>query len=204
MNNKKLKSELGDLVGGVFLISAIYFIWANTGFTSLFTIPHIAFLIFGSVICKFFLGWSLFLIIKIVEKPFDYFDRRFPNYLQRGNTLAWIKFSGFISQILIYIVIFNITKYFYVDFFTAEYEIKHPPLMRSFHCTQFKNEFTLGKYSNPTNKQIEDLCICIDNKLTEADKSNLNSNVNEIGSENLIKSIKVFGDALKQCGGHDL
>ncbi len=204
MDNRKLKAELGDLVGGTFLISAIYFIWTNTGFISLFTIPHISFLIFGCLVSKFFLGWILFLIIKIIEKPFDYFDRKFPNYLHKGNNAAWIKFLGFISQILIYIVIFNITKHFYINLFTSEYEIKHPPLMRSFHCSQLKNEFTLGKYSNPTNKQIEDLCSCIDNKLTEADRTNLNSNINEIGTDNFIKSVKIFGDSLKQCGGHDL
>jgi hypothetical protein len=204
MDNQKIRTGLGDLSAVAFLFSAIYFIWATTSFTSLFSISHISFLIIGYIISKFILGWLLFLIIKIIEKPFDYFDKKFPNYLHRGNTAAWIKFSGFISQIIIYIVIFHITKYFYINLFTQEYEVKHPPLMRIFHCPQFKNDFTLGKYSNPSDKQIEDLCSCIDKKLTDYDKANLNSKIGDISADNFWKSFKAKGDALKHCGGYDL
>jgi hypothetical protein len=205
MNNKKLKSELGDLVGGVFLISAIYFIWANTGFTSLFKILHLSFLFFGYLISRFFLGWILFLLIKIIEKPFDYFDRKFPYYLHRGNNVAWIKLLGFISQILIFVSIFFITKHFYVNFFTAEYEIKHPPLMRTFYCEQFKpNGFTLGKYSNPTNEQIEILCTCLAQNVNETDRKILTTKFNDEDSERIKESLQKFSFAIKKCGGEDL
>ena len=187
-----------------FLFSAIYFIWATTSFTSLFSISHISFLIIGYILSKFILGWVLFLIIKIIEKPFDYFGKKFPNYLHSGNTAAWTKLSGFISQILIYVAIFYITKYFYINFFTHEYEVKNPPLMRILHCPQFKNDFTLGKYSNPSNKQIENLCSCIDKKLTEDVKANLNSKIDEVGADNFLKSHNIFWDSLKQCGGQNL
>ncbi len=204
MNNKELQSKLDGTVGAAFLLTAIYFIWTNSGFFSLFSFKHLAFILIGAAVFGFILSSLLYITLKFLLKISNYINNKFSKYSPFNKTLNLASPFGIPTEILIYVLVFFITKNLYVYFFTTEYEIKHPPLMRSFHCTQFKNEFTLGKYSNPTNKQIEDLCICIDNKLTEADKSNLNSNVNQIGSENLIKSIKNFGDSLKQCGGHDL
>ncbi len=192
MNNNELQSKLDGTVGAAFLLTAIYFIWTNTGFLSLFTFKHLAFILVGTAVFGFFLSSLLYLTLKFLLKISNYIN------------INLVSPFGIPTQPLIYIIVFFITKYFYISFFTSEYEIKHPPLMQIFHCSQFKKEFTLGKYSNPTNKQIEDLCICIDKKLTETDKFHLNSNIDVIGSDKFISSVSIFGDALKQCGGYDL
>ncbi len=200
MHNSELKTKLGAIGFSAFFVSAIYFIWSNSGFLSIFTIKHISFILIGTLVSDFIVGRLLYLILKSSNCISDIF----PNYSPSSNMLNIVAIFGILTQISIYVCVFFITKYFYISIFTSEYEIKNPPLMRSFHCTQFKNEFTLGKNSNPSNKQIEDLCICIDKKLTETDKFHLNSNIDVIGSDKFISSVSIFGDALKQCGGENL
>lgn len=84
---------------------------------------------------------------------------------------------------------------------------------RSFRCQhQTLPEFTLGERSNPTSKQIEELCQCIWDRLGSWEKRVASSlSKGEQPTEplpspdlNVRAFIPRFNHALTACGGYDL
>ena len=79
---------------------------------------------------------------------------------------------------------------------------------RSFKCNGPLPEFTLSRNSNPTDAEIQELCLCISNSLSEGDrlvsKASVEGRESDVSQAQLRDFIPRFGDALEHCGGRNL
>ena len=75
------------------------------------------------------------------------------------------------------------------------------------NCKQPLPEFTLGKESNPNQRQVDDLCDCVWNNLTITQR-NISKKISEknVQTQNseIKKFISVFGTLIDNCGGKQL
>ena len=74
-------------------------------------------------------------------------------------------------------------------------------------CLEPLPKFTLGEKSNPSNKEVKNLCTCIwtsfpsggwEQKTSEKIRAGLNP------GQSGVEFIPRFGEALKKCGGYKL
>jgi len=74
---------------------------------------------------------------------------------------------------------------------------------RTFYCENIMFEFTLGYYSNPTDKELNEICSCMNNKIAiEAKEINfkVKKGKAKFTEKDMILLQKEFGGAIQSCG----
>ena len=73
---------------------------------------------------------------------------------------------------------------------------------RIFYCENIMFEFTLGYYSNPTDKELNEICSCMNNKIAiEAKEINfkVKKGKAKFTEKDMILLQKEFGGAIQSC-----
>ena len=82
------------------------------------------------------------------------------------------------------------------------------PLNLTFSCKEPLPSFSLGQYSNPSARRIEELCSCVWNAFPaggwEREVSRQVTSRRDPGSQRLEALRRSFGSAMKACGAGSL
>ena len=159
-------------------------------------IATFAYLVFYEGHSPGLIGGALFFVVGIfavslaISMPLFLLKKRFPKL-------------AVVATIIDIVATVAITRFVFLWLF-AQPVISGGPFVVG--CPQKLPEFTLGYDSNPTDAQVDQLCICIWEKISSDKKASIviEGNAKDIDGATIEDFSKVFGDAVRQCGGMKL
>lgn len=137
--------------------------------------------------------------------PYIYFKMKGNANWMPVNDRRFQRFNGLVL-ILLSLIYFPLSYYVPKVVYSQMYAQDKKSSNLSFKCSQEIPEFTLNKYSNPSEEEFHLLCECVWNRFDE-DQKELSRKVsgakaNEVKQEQVQSYIIQFRNALDACGGN--